>query len=245
MSADKPKIDPKLHKQLEKSIDNVNKDDKEAIKATGFGDRVRTLRLARDLSQIAVAKQVGCSRSTIAQWENGSAIPRLRKMGVLANVLDTTSHYLTHGIEDGPTMVQPDMSDIGCYLVSEVVFGESPTDTTTTMQWGLPTQWLRHDLNVMDVTKVILYRIEAAYAASRYEHGDTLVIDTGYHRLSPGGTFLYWDGVGPAIADISVIPVPVKNKVLAKIRNMDGTEFEADVDALVIIGRVRGLWRKS
>jgi transcriptional regulator with XRE-family HTH domain len=212
---------------------------------TGLGARIREAREKRRLTQAAVAKHVGLGRTATTQWELGRSSPSLETVNQLAVLFDEDPAWIAYGVRQGPKLIQPNMEDIGCQLVEEVTFGESPTETKMVENWALPTRWLRSEIGVSDPTKVILYRVEWAFRDSRYEHGDVLIIDRMSTRPSPPGTFLFWDGVGPALADITVTPVPMKNKVVAKVTTMDGATFETEVDNLAIIGRVRGTWRKS
>lgn len=213
--------------------------------AIEVGRRIREARLKMRFSQSVVANFVGMGRTAETNWEAGRASPSLQTINQLAVVLNEDPAYLAYGIRKGPNVVNPDMDDVGCRLVNEVVFGESPTRQRTTNQWALPVSWLKSDLGVIDPSKVIIYRIEAAFQASRYEHGDLVIIDQSSTRPSPPGTFLYWDGIGPAIADITVMPTPSGKSLVARLKGADGNSFETEVDNLAIIGRIRGLWRKA
>lgn len=211
--------------------------------STAIGTRLREARQKMRFSQAAVANFVGQGRTTATNWEAGRASPSIQTINQLSVLLNEDPEWLAYGIRKGPNLVNPDMENIGCRLVNEVVFGDSPTEQRTTAQWGLPTSWLRSDLGVSDPKNVLIYRIEAAFKESRYEHGDLVIVDQGSTRASPPGTFLYWDGIGPTLADITV--VPDGRKLLARVKGSDGNEFNTEVDNLAIIGRIRGLWRKS
>lgn len=213
--------------------------------AVAVGQRIKEARQKMRFSQSVVANFVGMGRTAETNWEAGRASPSLQTINQLAVLLNEDPAWLAHGIRKGPNLVNPNLDDIGCRLVNEVVFRDSPTEQQTTNQWALPVNWLKSDLGVVDPTKIIIYRIEAAFQSSKYEHGDLVIIDQASTRPSPPGTFLYWDGIGPTLADITVIPNPSGKSLIARVKGSDGNSFDTEVDNLAIIGRVRGLWRKS
>ena len=60
-----------------------------------FGEKVRTLRREKGLSQAGLAGQIGVSQRTVAAYETGNAYPRyLRTWEALARALDTQVNYL-------------------------------------------------------------------------------------------------------------------------------------------------------
>jgi transcriptional regulator with XRE-family HTH domain len=68
-----------------------------------MGDRIRTLREARRLTQEQLGKEVGVSKGAVSQWENGST--KNIKLGTflaLLGVLRTDYEYLIYGPERGP-----------------------------------------------------------------------------------------------------------------------------------------------
>lgn len=50
--------------------------------------KIQGLRLSRNMTQDALAEQLGVTRSTIAMWETGKAMPRADKLPELAKILD-------------------------------------------------------------------------------------------------------------------------------------------------------------
>lgn len=66
-----------------------------------FGDRVREARLAKGLTQKAVADETGAAESTVASWELQSRLPRRARLVRLAHLLGKTVTWLLEG--DGPT----------------------------------------------------------------------------------------------------------------------------------------------
>ncbi len=55
-----------------------------------FGERIKTLRLAKGATQIALAERVGIEQSYLSLLENGKQEPCLRVIEMLATGLDTS-----------------------------------------------------------------------------------------------------------------------------------------------------------
>jgi AbrB family looped-hinge helix DNA binding protein len=59
-------------------------------------DNIQILRKKLNLTQEALAEEVGVTRQTIAKWESGESIPDLELAGKLAAALDVSLDDLTH-----------------------------------------------------------------------------------------------------------------------------------------------------
>ena len=60
-----------------------------------FGEKLRTLRKAKNLSQTALAKLIHVSRRTVCSWETENRYPKERNLvTMLAEVLDCPVEYL-------------------------------------------------------------------------------------------------------------------------------------------------------
>ncbi len=55
-----------------------------------FGERIKTLRLAKGATQIALAEKVGIEQSYLSLLENGKQEPCLRVIEMLATGLETS-----------------------------------------------------------------------------------------------------------------------------------------------------------
>lgn len=69
------------------------------INMNNFKNRLKDLRIERNLKQTDMAKLTGFGQSTIAQWENGSRIPSAEAIVVLAKFFKCSADYLL-GLED-------------------------------------------------------------------------------------------------------------------------------------------------
>ena len=59
-----------------------------------FSDNLRALRRAKEYSQESLAQQLGVTRQTVSKWENGTAMPDLKKLTEIAALFDTTMDAL-------------------------------------------------------------------------------------------------------------------------------------------------------
>jgi len=67
----------------------------------GSGDRIRTARVRRGLTQAALAAAVGVSRSAVAQWETGRAGQVHANLVAVATALGVSVGYLFVGSANG------------------------------------------------------------------------------------------------------------------------------------------------
>jgi transcriptional regulator with XRE-family HTH domain len=58
------------------------------------GGRIRMMRLAKDLTQEALAGKVYVTQSAVAQWETNRWIPSRQSQILLAEALGTNRHFL-------------------------------------------------------------------------------------------------------------------------------------------------------
>lgn len=69
-----------------------------------MGDRIKTLREARRLSQEALGKLVGVTKGAVSQWESGSTKNiKLQTFLALLEVLRTDYEYLVYGADRAPS----------------------------------------------------------------------------------------------------------------------------------------------
>jgi transcriptional regulator with XRE-family HTH domain len=68
-----------------------------------MGERIRSLRQARGLSQVQLAKAVGVTKSAVCQWEDGStANIKLTNFMALLRALGTDAPFLIWGADRAP-----------------------------------------------------------------------------------------------------------------------------------------------
>ncbi len=64
-----------------------------------FAERLKDLRLEKELSQRQLAKLVNLSHNAIAQWENETRIPNAEAIVILAKFFSVTTDYVL-GVTD-------------------------------------------------------------------------------------------------------------------------------------------------
>ncbi len=91
-----------------------------------FGEKIKRLRDAQNLTQEQLAELVGVHTNTISSWENGT-IPNMARVIKLANALHTTTTYLLdEGNDTEPPeeihplsiLTAPTSDDSNCLVVS-------------------------------------------------------------------------------------------------------------------------------
>ncbi len=66
---------------------------------TIFGERLKELRIERQVGQVELAKELGVSKGIISLWENGLREPKLLNLIALAKYFKVSIDYLA-GLED-------------------------------------------------------------------------------------------------------------------------------------------------
>ena len=64
-----------------------------------FGNRIKTLRLSYNLSQVQLAEQLSVSKQTVSNWENGYIQPSIDILIRIANFFSVSTDYLL-GLDD-------------------------------------------------------------------------------------------------------------------------------------------------
>ena len=64
-----------------------------------FKDRLKELRISKNLSQMQLANKTGISQSAIAKWELGKTEPTATAIIILAKFFNESTDYLL-GLED-------------------------------------------------------------------------------------------------------------------------------------------------
>ncbi|HEY4566619.1 MAG TPA: helix-turn-helix transcriptional regulator [Savagea sp.] len=75
-----------------------------------FGERLRTLRLSRQLSMMAFGEAIGTSASRIKDWEQGNNAPSITWLAKIAARFNVTTDALILGTE--PLQLQPSNDEL-------------------------------------------------------------------------------------------------------------------------------------
>lgn len=224
-----------------KSTDEQTEDETgSAAPIETFGWRIREARDRKSITQHQLAQQIGLKRAAIAQWERNESTPSLSTIREAAEYLGTAPEFLAFGIGSQSESAEAAAGEPNCSLVPEVEFRDSPDDRIHVRSWGLPTDWLRAELNLMSPESLIVFRIDGAMSQ---KVGDRVIVDCNQRRPSPPGYYLHWDGMAAVVSHIAVVPATGTQSVMACVTGTAGT-YELPADELALIGRVRGAWRR-
>ena len=86
-----------------------------------IGENILYLRKKRNLTQEALAEQVGVSRQTVAKWESGESAPELDAAGRLSRALDVSLDELVSAPQE---TFPPDEAAKGRHMFGLVTVGD-------------------------------------------------------------------------------------------------------------------------
>jgi len=206
--------------------------------AKTVGARIKSAREKAQLTQLEIAKLLGLSRAAVAQWELDTTSLSIQRSAELAKLLDVTPQWIAFGIDAKPVIQF--VEHPGTVSIPEVMFGSKASEIETLNNWTVPNEYLKSELHCLSTDKLIIWRVEGDDMAPSYSYGDKVIVDTNAKRPSPSGVFLLWDGIGPSLRNVSV--VPSGGKSIARVSTGNGGDsYEVPVEKLVVIGRARGV----
>lgn len=85
-----------------------------------FDENLRALRKEKDFSQEYLAERMNVSRQTISKWENGTAMPDLKKLTELAELFDTSMDELLGTSSPAPRDDVYSIEDVNKIVKSEL-----------------------------------------------------------------------------------------------------------------------------
>ena len=75
-----------------------------------LNENIKRLRLARGVSQVALARALGVTKQCVSNWENGNVLPSIEMLSCLADVFAVTTDYLL-GREESALLNVSDLTD--------------------------------------------------------------------------------------------------------------------------------------
>ena len=112
-----------------------------------FSENLRELRKAKDIKQEVLAENLNVSRQTVSKWENGTAMPDLKKLTALAEYFGVTMDELlglTSPGSEGETI-----SDYAKEYINELISLENEASTRKINE--LNTKWKIRFFNCLTV----------------------------------------------------------------------------------------------
>ncbi|MBR1598413.1 MAG: helix-turn-helix transcriptional regulator [Lachnospiraceae bacterium] len=86
-----------------------------------IGDRIKTLRTLRNLSQVELAKKLNVSKQSVSNWENDNILPSVEVVKQLAEFFSCRTDYLL-GLEDDKNYIEVNgLNDIQLVHVQNII----------------------------------------------------------------------------------------------------------------------------
>jgi len=85
----------------------------------GLSDRIRELRLQKNLTQAQVAERLGITKNAVNSWEKSASSPTLKNIAELAGILGVSTDYLL-GVKRGVTLDISDLDDLQCEAIQSL-----------------------------------------------------------------------------------------------------------------------------
>jgi len=85
-----------------------------------IAEKIKDLREKLDLTQSALAKQLGITRSSVNAWELGISVPSTQYIVELANIFHVSTDYLL-GVEHSATVSVEGLTEKDVQLVCDII----------------------------------------------------------------------------------------------------------------------------
>lgn len=200
-------------------------------------DRIIEARKAKNMTQLDLATRLGISRAAVGQWEINATSPSIAKLEEVAVILDVDPEWLAYNVTAGATKIvyrNPERDNI--MWVPETTYPESGTVPVEGEKWGIPAEYLIRELRA-NPNEVIVAVVNSHAVEPDFEYGDRVFVDRSDKRPSPGGFFMYWDGIGAAFARMQAIP---GQEPRVRIVQKGQDTVDTALSDITIIGRVKG-----
>lgn len=75
-----------------------------------IGERIKTMRMARGMSQLDLANKLSCGQSTVAMWETGQRQPDLDMIDFLADIFNIAPYSIVYSEKEVKDMIDYTLS---------------------------------------------------------------------------------------------------------------------------------------
>ena len=155
-----------------------------------IGERIKRARLGQGLSQSELASAAEVSQPTIANWENGSHIPRQPALMRLSEILQTSSHWFLGSQEANDTQ-----------LIVPRAYLETPIQHVPILSWPRADDVDGHELKPSPAYDFIAVSTNAnkpfaliandPAMAARFPIGAIVIFDANVQTLESGACYLF------------------------------------------------------
>lgn len=92
----------------------------DAMSYSDFGDTLKKLRTARNLTQKEFGAKIGLSKAVVSKYENGIGYPTLDTLVHIARYFDVTTDYLL-GVSEGKTIEVSHLTDSQLDVIHRII----------------------------------------------------------------------------------------------------------------------------
>ncbi len=85
-----------------------------------IAEKIKTLREKQDLTQSALAKRLGITRSSVNAWELGISVPSTQYIVELAHIFSVSTDYLL-GVDSSSTVSVEGLTEKDVQLVCDII----------------------------------------------------------------------------------------------------------------------------
>lgn len=212
--------------------------------------RARTRQLGLNAGQ--VAEMAGLNRSFVYDIIRGrSENPNLERLGLLARALKVDRDWLLHGMGEvegqSPIIENPDLAFVavpyvnlrpsmggGSYVEAEPDHGRP---------YHFQKSWIKYRLKA-DPAMLRIMHVEGDSMMPTLRDGDIILVDTARRAPTPPGIFVLHDGMGLVAKRLEHIPNSEPPKIRIVSDNPQYSPYEATIDEVNIVGRIRWFARE-
>lgn len=198
-------------------------------------------------SSSKLASEAGLAASTVNRFLAGAG--HLLSTSSVGRIEMAAERRLRERVNAGEIsipkdMVKPDGSPADRMIrIPEVDPRRGEVEMGVGDEWGFPENWFRFHYGA-DPSHCCVVPVEDDAMFAELRIGDRVVVDTSRKEPSPAGIFLIDDGVAWTARHLEVLPGVEPPTVMITSRNHDYRSREARIEALKIVGRVIGMWRR-
>jgi transcriptional regulator with XRE-family HTH domain len=198
-------------------------------------DRIKEAREKKQLTQSAVAKHLGISRTAITQWEAGLTFPSYDKTYEMGRLFGVRPEWIAFGVTTPVEYRTPTES----VRMDIIAFGDDANDRKIVGAHYLSSSFVRDTLRASTgAGDLFVYVLESESFSPRYLPFDHLIVDGSVTKITEG-QYLIWNGLTAQVVNIQAnYAEPGTVTVRATERNEGGNVVP--VDKLQVLGRIKG-----
>ena len=201
-----------------------------------LGKRLTEARKAKGCTQKYLADLVNVTRAAVGQWELDLNVPTLANAVRVAEVLGVDPAWLAFGMAPSScSSEQQNPQEVTA--VPLISFAGDAGEVVPIGAWAIPSNYMQSNFSSHD-DAIVLFQTDQTFDEERIARGDLIFLDRSDIKPSPGGLFLYWDGLGMSLARIYAFPNP--RQALVTVTHSGHSQHTLKVDEVRIFGRVIG-----